>query len=328
MTALKKKDNKPSGMGLDSIGDLSALLGTPVAANAGGQGPREYPINLIDEDPDQPRSADSPGFSAESLKELAETIRERGVKSPISVRDNPNAPGRYLINHGARRFRATKLAGKSTIPGFLDNDYLRVDQVIENLQRNDLTAREIADWIGRELAAGKKKGDIASDLGKSASFVSQHVTLLDLPEVIAKPFNEGQIGDVTVVNELVTAFKKHPNEVKNWLADAQGEITRNEVKVFREFLAEKDNLGQAESTGDDSGGDGGQPQPTEKPKAAAKPAKQASKPMVVAVRFKGSEGVLVLNREPSAGKVWLRLHEGELVQANLSEIELIEVRPE
>ncbi len=324
MTALKKKDNKPSGMGLESIGDLSGLLGTPVATHAGAQGPSEFPLNLIDEDPDQPRSADSPGFSTESLKELAETIRERGVKSPISLRDNPNAPGRYLINHGARRFRASKLAGKTSIPGFLDNDYLRVDQVIENLQRNDLTAREIADWIGRELAAGKKKGDIAAELGKSASFVSQHVTLLDLPEVIARLFNEGRIGDVTVVNELVTAYKKHPGEVTNWLNDVHDEITRNDVKVFREFLSEKEKQDQDldELVVEDV------PQPKTSPKTSAKPSKKVGKPMVLVARFEGSDGVLVLNREPTEGKVWIKFEDGELIQVSLSDIELIEVRPE
>jgi ParB family chromosome partitioning protein len=91
----------------------------------------------------------------------------RGVKTPISVRDNPDAAGRYLINHGARRVRASKLAHKTSIPAFIDNDYNEADQVIENLQRNELTPREIADFIGRELAKGKKKGDIAKELGKS-----------------------------------------------------------------------------------------------------------------------------------------------------------------
>ncbi|RPZ95426.1 chromosome partitioning protein ParB, partial [Pseudomonas aeruginosa] len=108
---------KGGGLGLDGLGDLSSLLDEPQAANAApGGGPQELPLDLIDEDPHQPRTADNPGFSPESIAEIGETIKARGVKSPISVRENPDAPGRYLINHGARRYRGSKWAEKTTIP--------------------------------------------------------------------------------------------------------------------------------------------------------------------------------------------------------------------
>ncbi len=110
------------GMGLDSLGDLAGLLNEPQAANTGVAGPQDLPLELIDEDPNQPRKEDNPGFSPESIAEIGQTIKDRGVKSPISVRENPDAPGRYLINHGARRFRGSKWAEKTTIPGFIDND--------------------------------------------------------------------------------------------------------------------------------------------------------------------------------------------------------------
>jgi ParB family chromosome partitioning protein len=184
---------KGGGLGLDGLGDLSSLLDEQPAANAARR-PQELPLDLIDEDPHQPRTADNPGFSPESIAEIGETIKARGVKSPISVRENPDAPGRYLINHGARRYRGSKWADKTTIPAFIDNDYNEADQVIENLQRNELTAREIADFIGRELAKGKKKGEIAKEIGKSPAFVTQHVTLLDLPEPIAEAFKRPQQG--------------------------------------------------------------------------------------------------------------------------------------
>ncbi len=219
--------------------DQQASKGTAIArshARAGTGRPLILKLELIAEDPAQPRAEDNPGFSPASIAELASTIQLRGVKSPVSVRKNPTAPGRYIINHGARRYRASKVAGKADIPAFIDDDYSQVDQVIENLQRNELTAREIANWIGREMAAGKKKGDIAKSLGKSAAFVSQHVTLLDLPEPIAHAFNIGRANDVTVVNELVTAYKKKPREVTEWLEAEQLELTRGAVKQFREFL--------------------------------------------------------------------------------------------
>lgn len=226
-----------SGLALDAIGDLPALLATPKAEPSGR--PLELALELIEEDPNQPRKQDNPGFSVDSLKELAATIRARGIKTPISVRVNPHQPGRYIINHGARRVRASRMAEKTAIPAYVDNDYSEADQVIENLQRNDLTPREIADFIGRELAKGFKKGEIAKRLGKSAAFVSQHVTLLDLPEPIAQAFNSGRTGDVTVVNELVIAYKGRPIEVADWLADPTQEITRGTVRLLREYLADK-----------------------------------------------------------------------------------------
>jgi ParB family chromosome partitioning protein len=224
--------------GPDRSFDVAASSNLP-ASMANGGGPLALDMALIDEDPGQPRTSDNPGFSGESLGELAASILLRGVKTPISVRDNPDAPGRFLINHGARRFRGSMRAGKAFIPGFIDNDYNEADQVVENLQRNALTAREIADFIGRELAKGIKKGEIAKAISKSPAFVTQHVTLLDLPDPIASAFNSGRVRDVTVVNELVTAFKKQPNEVAGWLGDASQEITRSAVVLLRAFLDDK-----------------------------------------------------------------------------------------
>ncbi|WP_319950377.1 KorB domain-containing protein, partial [Klebsiella pneumoniae] len=66
--------------------------------------------------------------------------------------------------------------------------------------------------------------------------------LLDLPDCIADAFNKGSIRDVTVVNELVTAYKQDPEEVQKLLEENEGEdITRSAVKVFREFLDEKES---------------------------------------------------------------------------------------
>ena len=201
--------------------------------------PVALPLTIIDEDPAQPRRANSPGFSTASLAELAASIRLRHVKTPISVRSNPDQPGRFLINHGARRFRASALAGMSTIPAFIDDDFTEADQIVENLQRNELTPREIADYIGRELAKGKKKGEIATAISKSPAFVTQHATLLDLPDAIARCHVSGRANDVTVINELVLLHRRHPLDVETWLRDAEQELTRGAVKLFRSFLDDK-----------------------------------------------------------------------------------------
>lgn len=245
-----RADGLSKGFASQQGGD--ARSGKRDSIHAGSGGPLMLDLALIDEDPAQPRAHDNPGFSPPSIAELASTIALRGVKSPVSVRSNPAVPGRYVINHGARRYRASKVAGMTDIPAFIDDDYSHVDQVIENLQRNELTAREIANWIGRELAAGKKNGEVAKSLGKSAAFVSQHVTLLDLPDPIAVAFNSARVNDVTVINELVTAFKKNPSDVANWLEDANQELTRGSVKLFRQFLEQRRAGGEYDTDGDDT----------------------------------------------------------------------------
>ena len=116
----------------------------------------ELDLSLIDEDPNQPRTE----FDPVTLQELSDTIRLRGVKTPISVHPHPQIEGRFIINHGARRFRASILAKKKTIPAFIDTDYSKVDQMIENLQRDALTPREIADFIGYQYSKGFKNVEI------------------------------------------------------------------------------------------------------------------------------------------------------------------------
>lgn len=284
----------------------------------------ELALDLIDEDPHQPRSESNPGFSAISLAELAASIRLRGVKTPISVRENRNLSGRFIINHGARRFRASRLAGRKTIPAFVDNDYNEADQVVENLQRNELTAREIADYIGRELAKGMKKGEIAIAISKSPAFVTQHAALLDLPGPIAAAFNSGRTTDVTVINELVATFRRRPNEVASWLGNEGQEITRGAVKLLRAYLEDKtrgrpagaiigeDGAGLAQALGGDA--------------VHGAPGSVGDAPLklpVVQVLHNGRSGWLMLNRRPTArGRAWLRY----VGSGQESDVDLVEVR--
>ena len=319
---------KTSGLGLDSMGDLSALLDAPKPGANDGGGPMMLDMDLIDEDPNQPRTEDNPGFSDESLDELAASIKLRGVKTPISVRDNPDASGRYIINHGARRFRGSKRADKTVIPGFIDNDYNEADQVVENLQRNELTAREIADFIGRELAKGMKKGEIAKGISKSAAFITQHVTLLDLPDPIADAFNSGRVKDVTVINELVTAFKKKSQEVIDWLGDENQEITRGSVKMLREFLDEKRKNEQQDGDGDAQDGhegDGQDSKDVAKKKSEKPDDPEKLKKAIIQVQHNKRPARLVLNRRPPAdGFAWLKYDDdGQEFEADLSKVQLI-----
>ena len=207
--------------------NLSSMLD-----NIDGKGqPLELDITLIDEDPNQPRV----DFDEDGLKDLANSIKERGVKSAISVRSNPNEAGRYIINHGARRYRASVLVGKTTIPANIDDDYSFSDQIVENVQRADLTPQELAKAVEKLEKDGFKKGDIATRLGKSNAWVTQYSRLNKLPSVIAEAFESGKISDVTVANELAKIYESNPDDVQEVLNNEQ-EIGRSDVKNLKSFI--------------------------------------------------------------------------------------------
>ena len=320
MSAKQKAD----GLGLQAIGSLSGLLKTDAA---GGATPLELALSLIDEDPNQPRQENNPGFSKSSLKELAATIKQRGVKTPISVREHPDSSGRYIINHGARRFRAARIAKKDTIPAFIDNDYLEADQVIENLQRNELTAREIADFIGRELAKGLKKSSIAKAIGKSNAFVSQHVTLLDLPDPIAQVFKNGRASDVTVINELVKLHKKHPDEVIAWIDDELQELTRSSLKLIREQL--EDELNATPTIGTDAVTAGNEEKSATEP-AEEKKVKKKQDPnklvkAIMLIKHDDRPGRMSLHKRPTTeGLAWIKYDDdGQEIEADLTALDLV-----
>ena len=238
-------------LNLDDFNKLGSLMNNDSDASRTGE-IFKLSISLIDEDPEQPRTETNPGFSEESIGELAETIRERGVKSPISVRESGN--GRYIINHGARRYRASIKAGLTEIPVVIDNDYSKLDQVIENIQRNNLTANEIADFIREELARGMNKKEIASELGKSNAWVSQYCCIIDLPEEISPFWEAGVLGDdVTALSELCKCFKKDADKTMGFLEGA-GKLSRREIADLREKIdsgADIDSIDTPKSEGID-----------------------------------------------------------------------------
>ena len=222
-------------LALNVVGDLAHLLDDPAGK------PREISLDMISEDPSQPRTEDNPGFSAESLNELAASIKERGVKSPISVHADPILEGRFIVNHGARRLRASRIAGKKTIPVFVDGDFTDVDQMVENIQRDDLTPREIANFIGRKLAEGVKSKDLAALLGKSKTFISLYSNLLNLPGPIEDAYNEGRLRDLTLISTLLRFYKTKPDIVTDFLSRTSNEITRQSLSELNEYLYQNEN---------------------------------------------------------------------------------------
>jgi ParB family chromosome partitioning protein len=289
-------------------------------------------LNLIDEDPQQPRTAENPGFAPESIAELAASFGLNGPKSPLSLRDNPDATGRYIVNHGARRYRACGVKGLTQAPAIIDNDHNEDDQVIENVQREDMTPREIAAYIDRKMKKGFKKKQIADLIGKSPSFITQHAALLDLPEPIAKVFNSGRANDVTVVSELVTAYKKNPKEVGAWLEDENQEVTRGEVKLLREFLDDKRASEQSDRDGETvdlmSGKTDNEAINEDQGKDAKKEKEvdpEKLKKAIIQVEHDGRPARLILTRRPPAeGYAWMKYEDdGAEFEASLADVKLV-----
>ncbi len=263
----KTKDKPKSERGLSTLGNLASQQ--PPSTDPVTSDKKELfdlELSLIDEDPNQPRREDNPGFSEEKLNELVTSISRRGVKTPISVHNHPEKPGRFIINHGARRFRASKIAGKKTIPAHIDNDYTRTDQLTENLLREGNTPLEIARAIGEFLKKGMKKKEIAENIGKTAGYVTQYAALLKLPHSIATAFHNNRVTDVTLIYELVQLHRDHPDEVDTWVNDESQEFTRGSMKYLRNYLTQKEEESELES--DTPGGDsdlfeGGETEPVQ-----------------------------------------------------------------
>jgi ParB family chromosome partitioning protein len=178
------------GKGLDS---LLPRVHTPAAAPAEAEGgrPREIPIEQIDRNPFQTRT----NVNEEQLAELAASISANGVVQPILVR--PLANGRFQLIAGERRWRASKIAGKATIPAFLrqvsDEQAMEIT-IVENLQRADLNAMEQArafERLSREFHMTQEQ--MAQRTGKDRATVANFLRLLRLPAGVQTRVEKGEL---------------------------------------------------------------------------------------------------------------------------------------
>jgi ParB family chromosome partitioning protein len=153
---------------------VSALDATPFPSEPA---PPEIPVDAIDPNPEQPRRV----FDTEQLAALADSIRQHGVLQPVVVR---RAGDRYELVVGERRWRATRAAGHTTIPAVIadvdDEDRLAL-ALIENVQRRDLNAIELAEAFRALADTGATQEEIGSRVGLDRSTVANHLRLLELP---------------------------------------------------------------------------------------------------------------------------------------------------
>ena len=135
-----------------------------------------------------------------------------------------NEVGRYVIVMGARRYRAALRGGLREMPAFVQEVGLpdRYAQMIENIQRDDLRASEIATFIADRLGAGDTQADISRKLGKPRDWVSRYASVQGMPEFLRARL-EGS--SIRALYELYQAWRTHPDEIERPMCDA-GQLHR------------------------------------------------------------------------------------------------------
>jgi len=336
--------------GLDDFGSFIDPENSPKSSNGK---PLEIEIEKIIEDKNQPRVV----FDDEAMKELADSIKARGVKTPISVRPSPDDNEQFVINHGARRFRAAREAGLKTIPAFIDNDYLFTDQLVENLQRKDLTLKETVSAIQKLLDDGMSQKDIAKETGKSRGWVSQMAGVVRLNERIKAVMESEKCQDFTALNKLNDCFEIDAEATIQFI-DEHEAITRGDVDQLRkkidgetdeaqidiedsfyesesEALGSDDNIntldgvddapyyGDGDETldsfDDDETHTSGDEYLNEKEKEP-----KFSKPQVQ-VKVDGREAVILLKKPAEYGVVWVEFEDGSEEAISAANVDLVAI---
>lgn len=153
------------------------------AADSSSRRPEQHlPIENVAPNPDQPRR----NFDGDKLRDLAESIREKGIIQPLIVRPDPADADRFQIVAGERRWRAAQIAQLHEVPviirEFDDTEVLEV-AIIENIQRADLNPVEEAAGYRQLIERfGHTQDQLAKALGKSRSHIANQMRLLSLPQ--------------------------------------------------------------------------------------------------------------------------------------------------
>ena len=196
MAVKKKYDRNVLGRGLDNIGTgkgrgLDALIDTGDIHTQGTSNLNEIPISLIDANPNQPRHE----FDEYALNELAASIREIGIITPITLRQM--ADGRFQIIAGERRWRAAQIAGLSSLPAYIrtaEDEHVMEMALAENIQREDLNAIEIAlAYQHLSELTGMTQDKISAKVGKSRTSITNYLRLLKLPAQIQMALKNKEI---------------------------------------------------------------------------------------------------------------------------------------
>lgn len=217
--AVKKKFNA-LGRGLD------ALISSEEVQPGGSTTINEIPIEQIEPNPNQPRRE----FDPITLQDLASSIRELGIVQPITLRQT--GEGKYQIVAGERRWRASQMVGLKAIPAYIrtiDDDSAMQMALVENIQRDDLNAIEIALAYAHLLEQeGMTQEKVSERVGKSRAAVTNYLRLLKLPA------------------QVQMALQKHEIDMGHARALLSLDSPSQQIKVFREIQKNGSSVRQVE----------------------------------------------------------------------------------
>ena len=195
-------------------------------------------LNQIQPNPFQPRRH----FDEQALRELSESIRANGVLQPVIVKRVSNG---YMLVAGERRCKASQLAGFSTVPAIVrdyNNQYLAELALLENIQREDLTIVEEAEAYQNAIKAMNLTHlELANKIGKSRSYVSNALGILNLPSDVLQEINKGNITmgharslsklkDITRIKKISQLIISEKLTVRDIEAMVKKEEKRNKIK--------------------------------------------------------------------------------------------------
>ena len=223
---------------------------------------KQIKLSEIRSNPYQPRTY----FNEEALNELAESIKIHGVVEPIIVKKSIKG---YELVAGERRTKASRIAGLETIPAvvkdFTDQEMMDI-AILENIQREDLSPLELAEGFKKYIeTTGMSQEEVAKKFGKSRSYITNALGLLNLPTPVKEKINNKEISasharvlskfdDENVINELADKVAKEKISVRELeLISSTDEsipkrkpITRQSIKINKYGVYEnalKEKLG-------------------------------------------------------------------------------------
>ena len=205
---------------------LDALISTEAVRTSGSSSIGEIEISKIFANPNQPRR----DFNEEALQELADSIKELGVIQPITLRKMDD--GTYQIIAGERRFRASQLAGKATIPAYIlkaDDEETMEMALIENIQREDLNALEVALAYQQLIEQHNlSQEQLSKRIGKGRATIANFLRLLKLPAAIQMALKEKVI-DMGHAKALLS-LDSHSEQIKLFHEIEKNNYTVREVE--------------------------------------------------------------------------------------------------
>ncbi len=223
-------------MALKRLGrGIEALI--PEEPEAAPGGIALVPVSEIRPNPDQPRKE----FEAESMRELEQSIAEKGVVQPVTVRQVKDG---FELIVGERRWRASTSIGLEYIPAYIldvdsDTEVLEF-ALIENIQRKDLNAMELAHAYNALVEQhGLSQEEVAQRVGKSRSAITNFIRLLNLPSEIQQSVRNGEISAGHA--RALLSLEDERTQRKLWKKILKNTLSVRDVEQLVQKMADRDS---------------------------------------------------------------------------------------